>query len=265
MGDKAGQGMIMTTAIPRFEPLVTQRSRTARYGTVVLVCEHASNAFPEPFGDLGLDAGQRHAHIAWDPGASALSRRLQVLLDADLVEGVVSRLIFDCNRPRNAASACPSRSEIHEIPGNRDLLPEEKNARAQAIYEPFHTTLSALLSARGTGVLISVHSFTPVYFGRARSTEIGFLHGSDARLADRLLASWPPDAPARADRNMPYGPADEGVMHTVERHAREGEWPSVMIEVRNDLIATPQGQACIAGALARQIRAALPVGGQAIN
>ena len=37
---------------------------------VVLVCEHASNAFPAPWDDgLGLSEDQRHAHIAWDPGA----------------------------------------------------------------------------------------------------------------------------------------------------------------------------------------------------
>ena len=36
---------------------------------LVLVCEHASNAIPARWGDLGLSMAERRAHIAWDPGA----------------------------------------------------------------------------------------------------------------------------------------------------------------------------------------------------
>ena len=42
-------------------------------GRMVLVCEHASNEFPAPWGDLGLTAAQQRAHIAWDPGALGLA------------------------------------------------------------------------------------------------------------------------------------------------------------------------------------------------
>ena len=38
------------------------------------------------------------AHIAWDPGALAVARRMAEALDATLVESCVSRLVVDCNR-----------------------------------------------------------------------------------------------------------------------------------------------------------------------
>ena len=61
-------------------------------GRIVLVCEHASNHIPANWGDLGLTAGQRKAHIAWDPGALAVARSLSALLDAVLIHAPASRL-----------------------------------------------------------------------------------------------------------------------------------------------------------------------------
>ncbi|HRM76244.1 MAG TPA: N-formylglutamate amidohydrolase, partial [Paracoccus sp. (in: a-proteobacteria)] len=102
-------------------------------GPVVLVCEHASNAFPAPWDDgLGLSADQREAHIAWDPGALGLARGLARQLDAALIHATASRLIYDLNRPPHAPGAMPERSEIHDIPGNAALPADERLARTQA-------------------------------------------------------------------------------------------------------------------------------------
>ena len=43
---------------------------------LLLVCDHASNAVPDTFGTLGLDAAKLQDHVAWDIGALALARRL---------------------------------------------------------------------------------------------------------------------------------------------------------------------------------------------
>ena len=64
----------------------------------VFVCDHASNRIPEDYGDLGLSLVDRLRHIAWDPGALAVSLALTDLLDAPLVHSTVSRLVIDCNR-----------------------------------------------------------------------------------------------------------------------------------------------------------------------
>ncbi len=90
----------------------------------LLVCEHASNRFPKEYGSLGLNAGARIAHIAWDPGALGLARGLSRLLDACLVRATVSRLIYDLNRPPHAPGAMPAKSEVYDVPGNADLTPD---------------------------------------------------------------------------------------------------------------------------------------------
>ncbi|WP_328805915.1 N-formylglutamate amidohydrolase [Salipiger abyssi] len=240
-----------------FLPLIEARDETRPSANVVVVCEHASNHFPEAFGTLGLGEDARRAHVAWDPGALGVARAMAAELNADLVAGSVSRLIYDCNRPPEAPSACPDRSERFEIPGNCTLSETDKAARVAAVYTPFRKALATLMQARGQGVLVTVHSFTPVYQGAPRDCEIGILHDRDSRLADALLSEWPGDAPWHASRNEPYGPGD-GVTHTLVEHGIARGWPNVMLEIRNDLIASEATQSQAGRFLARRIALAMP-------
>ena len=124
-------------------PLIENESATGR---VILVCEHASNAIPARWGDLGLSAAERAAHIAWDPGALGLARGLAARLEATLIHAPVSRLIYDCNRAPDMAGAMPARSEVHEVPGNAAITPTERANRTAALYVPFHAALHGLIS-----------------------------------------------------------------------------------------------------------------------
>lgn len=222
-------------------------------GAVVLVCEHASSLLPTAAGTLGLSSEALSSHIAWDPGALAVSRLLSAKLDALLVHQRFSRLVYDCNRPPESPAAMPEKSEIYEIPGNRNLSVAERYARTAAIYVPFHDRISAELASRAAAgrpsVLVTVHSFTPIYFGKPRAVEIGILHDTDTRLADVMLDGAAKAGRFRVERNSPYGPED-GVTHTLRLHALPAGHANVMIEVRNDLIANSVDQEVMADYLA---------------
>lgn len=229
-------------------------------GQVMLVCEHASRALPLHAGDLGLSEEALSSHIAWDPGALGLSRLLSLRLDAVLVFQRFSRLIYDCNRPPESPAAMPESSEIYEIPGNRNLSVAERYARTAALYVPFHDRIAAILADRQAksrpSVVVTVHSFTPVYMGEKRAVEIGILHDDDSRLADGMLAEAAKGSDFRVKRNAPYGPAD-GVTHSLRLHALPNGLMNVMIEVRNDLIADDVGQGVMAEYLAGLIKASM--------
>lgn len=216
---------------------------------IILVCEHASRQLPERLGTLGLSPEALESHIAWDPGALAVSRLLANALDATLIYQRFSRLVYDCNRPPEAPGAMPALSEIYEIPGNAALSDEERRARTEAIYSPFRQALSALVAERVANgrppVIVTLHSFTPVYHGVRRDVEVGILHDSDSRLADAMLSSMDNAAPFLTRRNEPYGP-DDGVTHTLIEHGVKNGLLNVMIEIRNDLIATKDGQRVMA-------------------
>lgn len=223
---------------------------------VVLVCEHAVNFIPPEFNGLGLSDAARQSHVAWDPGAMAVAQRLSQRLNAPLVSSGISRLVYDCNRPPDAPDAMPAKSETQDIPGNRDLSTQARDQRIQRFYAPFRQTLADTIAAAGRPALVTIHSFTPVYMGRNRATDIGVLHDSDTRLADALLELAPARTDLLVERNQPYGPQD-GVTHTLKVHALETGLLNVMLEVRNDLIARPDQQAAMADMLAGWLAAGL--------
>jgi predicted N-formylglutamate amidohydrolase len=200
---------------------------------VVLVCEHASARIPAVYRQLGLAGDLATSHIAWDPGALETARYLADALDAVLVEGTVSRLIYDLNRPPESPGAMATVSERHEVPGNRALQASERKRRVDLYYQPFVSEVSRVLQAHHcTPVLVTIHTFTPVYHGRTREVEIGVLHDADSRLADAMLDGA---STFNVQRNQPYGP-DDGVTHTLQLHGLPGGLLNVMIEIRNDLV-----------------------------
>ena len=226
---------------------------TAAKGRIVLVCEHASNVIPEQWRDLGLTSEQKTAHIAWDPGALGLSRALSKHLDAVLVHAPVSRLIYDCNRAPDMPGAMPARTEVHDIPGNRLITTTERAARTAAVYVPFHNDLRAVIANRialGLApVVVTIHSFTKVYHGKPRAVEFGVIHDADDRLALAVLASAKATTSLNAELNAPYSAADD-VTHTLRLQATPYGLPNVMLEIRNDLIASPDAEQRMADMLA---------------
>jgi predicted N-formylglutamate amidohydrolase len=216
---------------------------------VVLVCEHAGRVVPRALGNLGLGPEDLSRHIAWDIGAEAVSRLLSQKLDATLILQRYTRLAYDCNRPPEHPGAMPELSELTPIPGNMNLGAADRLARTDALYEPFHAAVRAVLDAKIAPVFVTIHSFTRYFKGMERDVELGLLHHADDRLAlqlQRLMAERHPGIDTRI--NEPYGPGD-GVAHTLDLHGNSRGIKNVMIEIRNDLIADAEGQATWAGLL----------------
>ncbi len=214
----------------------------------VLVCEHASRFIPAALDRLGLDDVAARSHAAWDIGALEVAVELAGALDAPLVHSRVSRLVYDCNRPPEREDSMPPRSEVFAVPGNQGLTAEQRAQRVRDIYEPFRGLLSQTLDRRPEPpVLITIHSFTPIYNGKTRAVELGILHDSDDRAA-QIMLNHAAHCGLRVALNEPYSPED-GVTHTLREHGIARGLPNVMIEIRNDLIDTPTGVNRIVGLL----------------
>ena len=232
---------------------VTVHNESGRH-EIVLVCEHASATIPAEFNGLGLDTNAALSHVAWDPGAVTTARHLADRLDAVLVEGAVSRLVYDCNRPPESATAMPAKSEIYPIPGNVELTTTQRQYRIDHYYRPFESRLANVIRQHHCpAILVTVHSFTPVYHGVPREVEIGILHDRDTRLADALLTVA---SGFNIQRNQPYGSAD-GVTHTLQQYGIDNGLHNVMIEIRNDLIQTDAQCAAMADHLQQWLLEAL--------
>lgn len=241
---------VSSTKTAHFPAVVENATGRSR---VVLVCEHSANIFPAPWGDLGLTPEQRSAHIAWDPGALGLARGLSQRLDAVLVHAPVSRLIYDCNRAPDMPGAMPARSEIHDIPGNRLISAVDRACRTAAVYVPFHNTLRAVIADRMAlglaPVIVTIHSFTKLFHGQPRAVEFGVIHDENAHFAQAILAVAMATTPLHCALNSPYSAADD-VTHTLRIQATPYGLPNAMLEIRNDLIASPDAEQRMADLLA---------------
>jgi hypothetical protein len=104
-------------------------------------------------------------------------------------------------------------------------------------------------------VLVSIHSFTPVWRGWPRPWHIGILRDLDTRLSQRLLERIGREPDIVVGENEPYTGALE--MDSLYRHGTMNGLPHVLIEVRQDLIAAEEGVAFWAARIERYLRDAL--------
>jgi predicted N-formylglutamate amidohydrolase len=222
-----------------------------------ITCDHASQRLPWRLGTLGLDEEQLSQHIAWDLGAAATAGLLAQELDAFLIMQSYSRLAIDANRPPGAPDSIVAVSDGTVIPGNQDLPRGEAERRAEQIFYPYHDRIAAELDARSgrPTALISLHSFTPSLGGRARPWHAGVLHLRDARLAHLLLERLRLDPALVVGDNEPYAASDE-TDHTIVTHAERRGLPYAELEIRQDLIASVEGQRAWADRLASLLRQA---------
>lgn len=249
------------------EPPAVIEQRAAGTSPFLLVCDHAGSRIPRRLHNLGLGAADRARHIAWDIGIAGVGRHLADRLDACLVMQPYSRLVIDCNRPPGTLESIVTVSDGTRIAANENLTASDAVQREREIFAPYHGAIARHLDARAKEqrptILISLHSFTPVYGGVARPWQIGVLYNRHDALADALFALLRGQLSELGDLtvgdNEPYTVDDE-TDYTIPVHGEARGIPHVAIEIRQDLIGEENGQQQWAGRLAELLpqAAALP-------
>ena len=104
--------------IPPCRPTRSSSSPDRRPSGALILCDHASNAVPPDFGDLGLPAVEFERHIAYDIGAAAVTRALARLPRRPGGPDRFSRLVIDPNRGRDDPTLVMRLSDGAVVPGN---------------------------------------------------------------------------------------------------------------------------------------------------
>lgn len=211
---------------------------------LLLVCDHASRRVPRALDGLGLSAEMFARHIAWDIGAADVALSLAERFDATLVMCNYSRLVIDCNRDLDDPTSILAVSDGVPVPGNAELSDDDIQARADAIFNPYHQTIADQVDRKQSGgktpALVSIHSFTPVFGGFRRPWDIGVLWNQDPRLAEPFMTALRRSPGVEVGDNEPYS-ARENYGHTVAKHGESRALPHLLVEIRQDLIDTPAG------------------------
>ncbi len=217
---------------------------------VLIACDHAGNHIPESLSGLELDACYLTRHIAWDIGARQVAARLAALFDAPCLLARYSRLVIDLNRHLHDPSLIAVASDGVEIPGNLNLTGQERSARIEKFFHPYHNQyremVSLLKSRHQKPIILSVHSFTPRMNGKQRPWDFGVLWDEDEALARALIANLRKIPGRVTGENQPYHARHpRGYAQVV--HARNRGVELALLEIRQDLIGDREGQAEIAG------------------
>ncbi|MEZ5810050.1 MAG: N-formylglutamate amidohydrolase [Rhizobiaceae bacterium] len=213
---------------------------------MLLLADHARNALPPEYGTLGLAQSEFERHIAYDIGVEAVTRGIAARLGVPAVLCGFSRLLIDPNRGEDDPTLIRQLYDGAVIAGNYPLDPLERERRLDGWYRPYHREVAGAVDkvARASGLaplLISIHSFTPTMQGVARPWHVSLLWDIDDRAMRPLYEALTRDGEFVVGDNEPYDGALKG--DTMYRHAMHDGYPHVLIEIRQDLVATAEGQA----------------------
>lgn len=210
---------------------------------LLLLCDHASNALPPEYGDLGLPQEQFQRHIGYDIGVRALTHQLAERLNAPALMTTYSRLLIDPNRGEDDPTIVMRLSDGAVVPGNATVDREEINNRIERFHRPYHALIDATLDDMVTGdeapVIISIHSYTPVWRGIPRPWHAAILWDSDPRAIRPFIDQLRADPHIVVGDNEPYDGALKN--DTMYRHGTKRGIAHALLEVRQDLIADQEG------------------------
>ncbi|MDQ2094505.1 N-formylglutamate amidohydrolase [Rhodalgimonas zhirmunskyi] len=217
----------------------------------LITCDHASNRVPDGVngGDLGLPASEMGRHIAYDLGAEGVTRALADLMQAPAILSRFSRLVIDPNRGADDPTLIMKLYDGTLIPANRHITPEEAERRLETYWRPYHDAYEALAARRDNTMIVAIHSFSPKLQGRApRPWQIGVLHAGDGPYSPALIERLRREPDLCVGDNEPYAghlPGD-----AIDQHALQKGRPNTLIELRHDVIETPEQQQAWARRLA---------------
>jgi len=210
---------------------------------LLLLCDHARNTVPPGYGDLGVPAEQFERHIGYDIGARAVTTELAKRLKAPACLTTYSRLLIDPNRGEDDPTLIMRLSDGAVVPGNARVDAAERAYRVDAFHKPYHElvdqTLDVMIAKAPPPVIISIHSFTPVWRGVPRPWHVTVLWDSDPRAVGLMLEGLRAQEDLVVGDNEPYDGALKN--DTMYRHATSRGLAHVLLELRQDLIADERG------------------------
>ena len=228
----------MTDAFPAFE-FIPGRLDSG----VLFLCDHARNALPPEYGDLGLPPDAFGRHIAYDIGAADVTRRWARMFGAPAVLSTFSRLLIDPNRGADDPTLVMKISDCAIIPGNAGVDEAEVARRIAAYWKPYRDkiaeTLDAMLATGAVPAIVSMHSFTPFWKSTPRLWHVGVLWDKDPRLPVPFIEALRADPDIVTGDNEPYDGALEG--DVIDIMATRRGLANILVEIRQDLIGTQDG------------------------
>lgn len=220
---------------------------------LVLTCEHAASAVPDGLETTDTDRKWLKTHWGWDIGIFDVTRALAEIEGAPVVASRYSRLLCDVNRHPEQRGLVRTHIKDDPISFNQNLDQRDVYRRLATYHAPYHRLVDECLTRQvelnRNVKLISMHSFTPELDGEVRDMEIGVLfHDGQDDYADHMADAFRAEGFSTA-LNEPYS-GKNNMIYSVRRHGLAHDIRHLELEIRNDLIDTPDKAADMAESVA---------------
>ena len=103
--------------------------------------------------------------------AQHLSKKLKCLL----VHSNYSRLLCDVNRPITSETLFRKYGDANEVMLNKNMTQKEERHRLEKFYHTYYYAFREISLKTNPKIIISLHSYNPVYEGSKREVEVGVL------------------------------------------------------------------------------------------
>lgn len=213
---------------------------------LVLSCEHGGNRIPARYREFFESQASRqrlHSHRGWDPGALRLARALARRFDSPLIAETMSRLLIDMNRSEGHRSLFSEETGRMGAGGMADLI---------RLHRAYRARVRDCLKERLPVLHVSVHSFTPIWRGEERRTDIGLLYDPGRPLERQIALAWKDelaklpttchprgrrrdavslDTALCVSRNAPYRGTSDGLTKMLRLEFRDRDYAGLELEV----------------------------------
>ena len=207
---------------------------TIKENQILIIVDHASNFIPKENNKLGLPNFFLNQHIAFDIGIKELSLDLANRLKCKIIQGKYSRLLIDLNRDLDDPTVIPEIVDNKIIPGNIGLSKSEIRLRVKKIYNKYHNEIDRIVKNKKVKIILSLHSFNPIFKNKKRLLEFGILSNEDKNLSSIIIHQLRLQKLKVGD-NKPY--KGNLIGDSMYRHGLKNNIPHALIEVRNDLLS----------------------------
>lgn len=204
----------------------------------ILTCEHASRRIPRKFLDRFQDRKILETHFGYDIGAYYIGKRFQKRLDAPYFFGTSSRLLVELNRSLDASDLFSKYMQNSSESMKQEIVNEFYIPFRKKVYEAI---VQQLKSPRSIVVHISIHTFTKVYEGASRLTEIGVLFDPrrkyEALLSQNIIEALNREieCSCQVRANEPYLGISDGHVTHLRKEFPENRYVGIELEFVNCL------------------------------
>ena len=204
--------------------------------SVIVTCEHAGNEVPKEYTQLfNGRADLLNSHEGWDPGAWEIAQHIASAIQVPLFGCLTTRLLIEANRSLNNPQLFST-----AIQGLKEI---QKERLISEIYLPYRRGVETQIQTETKTVLhFSMHTFTPIWKGKERKTDIGILfdpaRSLEVSIAEMMKQSLTQLLPTlNIDFNEPYLGIDDGFTTFLREKFTDNDYSGIEIEVNQKYVS----------------------------